>query len=1378
MAIIYSYPTMVPSTSDLVLGTDVSANGKPTKNFTVQSIIDLVSVTAQNLTEVLTTGNDAGALNIVNLNNLGSVSITNTGNIATASATATGIVQAETFQTTLGIATWTTTVLAGFTSITTTGITLNGTVGGTALVQVIPAAPATGSTTKIVSEKAIIDYITSNPTSETLAETLANGDVSGGANNINMTGVISNITFVDSGTQAVPVTTQGRALFGAGNDLQIYHDGTNSYIDESGTGGLILKSNLVSIKDPTGLETMATFDDDGSVDLYYDNSKKFETTSTGVTIAGTVTASVGTNALPSYTFAGDTNTGMWHPAVNEINLSVNGGIILNVANTGLTVTGITESDSLTTDTTLLKTPMTRFVKSTDPSDPVTTPATAGISAANLQVDTMVPTVLAVKTYTDSVVQASTLTYQGELNTPSPDLNLSTDIFKIIGGSNIGTQAFAVGTNTANVGEIVIDLDNNVTISGTMQASIFRTAQPATAKWETTILSGFTSITSDLFIGDSTASLLNPIGGAANVQFQGNASTANSLFNTGGLAIVDNVVLWPTVITSNNEVVAANSQTITYSTATPPTPNFPVVGQSVEGGTVVADTKVSSVSADGLTIGLDTVQTAGIAVNTTLTYQTPTLTYTNGGNVNIPTFIPDTVATSKLLTNLPTPVSSAISSSDTILAGMAKLQGQITATSGLTYEGLWNATTDSPALSGTTPANGVFYIVDVAGNTNLSGITDWLVGDWAIYVSNGSATDGWQKLDMTSDITGTGSANSYAMWTGPNSVATGLISQNAAGNLVTIGNGGGLSVEGNSTLGDAIGDTTIVAGPLTASKNIVITEGISLGSGSTLPYGTAGDVLTSGGGIGAANTWTTPTTGTLTGITAGTGITTTLNAAGNNVTVGVDYLGTDNFIEAASATYGNPNTLDTMVYSERNSGAASDNVKKFLIGNLPFNNYSWKLGDGATNTTISNGSVVDFIGSDGINAALINSQDLSIKINYVGANNAILSAGAGTPIATDELLFNNADVASGTVQRASIASIVDLGNETLAQVLTNGNTTGGTKILVNADDASGGGISLVDDAKIRFSTNGHMQLYGTGTENRIYNNGAPLRISVAGGGYSGSVIISKGVGAAAETMAEFNTDGSVDLYYDAVKKFETTSTGVSVTGNLLVSNGTKGNLFLGPQTGTGTGNDSEITSNHSLYIDYAKLTGTSGNFYISNNTTTQLTIQGSTGKVVFNEYGSGTITGTPTYNLEVDSSGNIIETPSTNPGGNGGTFSGSKDIDAGGVIKVFTLTRATTGCLVFDVFFTADFVSGVGGGPPIAEKWTVVHGNSQTPVYNKIISNDGQFGTGGYDVTFADASSGTAVECSVAQRSGSSYPSLSYTIIVGYSENNALTFTPA
>ena len=45
MAIIYSYPIVDPSANDLILGSDVDSAGKPTKNFTVQSIIDLVTVT-------------------------------------------------------------------------------------------------------------------------------------------------------------------------------------------------------------------------------------------------------------------------------------------------------------------------------------------------------------------------------------------------------------------------------------------------------------------------------------------------------------------------------------------------------------------------------------------------------------------------------------------------------------------------------------------------------------------------------------------------------------------------------------------------------------------------------------------------------------------------------------------------------------------------------------------------------------------------------------------------------------------------------------------------------------------------------------------------------------------------------------------------------------------------------------------------------------------------------------------------------------------------------------------------------------------------------------------------------------------------------------
>ena len=59
MAIIYSYPTVTPTVNDLVLGTDVDAAGKPTKNFTVQSIINLVTVSGNNLQAVLDNGNTA-----------------------------------------------------------------------------------------------------------------------------------------------------------------------------------------------------------------------------------------------------------------------------------------------------------------------------------------------------------------------------------------------------------------------------------------------------------------------------------------------------------------------------------------------------------------------------------------------------------------------------------------------------------------------------------------------------------------------------------------------------------------------------------------------------------------------------------------------------------------------------------------------------------------------------------------------------------------------------------------------------------------------------------------------------------------------------------------------------------------------------------------------------------------------------------------------------------------------------------------------------------------------------------------------------------------------------------------------------------------------
>jgi len=81
-----------------------------------------------------------------------------------------------------------------------------------------------------------------------------------------------------------------KAVFGAGSDLQIYHDGSNSYIKENGTGALnIAGQGNINFTNSAGDETYAQFTSNSSVKLYYDNDLKFTTTSTGINVTGTAT---------------------------------------------------------------------------------------------------------------------------------------------------------------------------------------------------------------------------------------------------------------------------------------------------------------------------------------------------------------------------------------------------------------------------------------------------------------------------------------------------------------------------------------------------------------------------------------------------------------------------------------------------------------------------------------------------------------------------------------------------------------------------------------------------------------------------------------------------------------------------------------------------------------------------------------------------------------------------------------------------------------------------------------------------------------------------------------------------------------------------------
>ena len=80
----------------------------------------------------------------------------------------------------------------------------------------------------------------------------------------------------------------GKASFGASGDLQIFHNGSNSLINDLGTGGVIIAASKTNIMNASAGENMAVFNDNDSVELYYDGTKKIETKSWGLKVYGDV----------------------------------------------------------------------------------------------------------------------------------------------------------------------------------------------------------------------------------------------------------------------------------------------------------------------------------------------------------------------------------------------------------------------------------------------------------------------------------------------------------------------------------------------------------------------------------------------------------------------------------------------------------------------------------------------------------------------------------------------------------------------------------------------------------------------------------------------------------------------------------------------------------------------------------------------------------------------------------------------------------------------------------------------------------------------------------------------------------------------------------
>jgi hypothetical protein len=216
---------------------------------------------------------------------------------------------------------------------------------------------------------------------------------------------------------------------------------------------------------------------------------------------------------------------------------------------------------------------------------------------------------------------------------------------------------------------------------------------------------------------------------------------------------------------------------------------------------------------------------------------------SGAELNVGEVVaPDLAETIKVITN-------GGGTSQSVLDSIASLQTQITnlipsqtgnsgkylttngtATSwasvagGLSYQGTWNASTNTPTLASGVGVNGYYYITATAGSTNLDGITDWQIGDWLLF--NGS---NWQKIDQSNLVISVAGRTGAITLTTADVSGLGTIATQASSNVSITGG----SITGITDLAVADGGTG-ASNASGARTNL----GLAIGTDVLAPTGSA------------------------------------------------------------------------------------------------------------------------------------------------------------------------------------------------------------------------------------------------------------------------------------------------------------------------------------------------------------------------------------------------------------------------------------------------------------------------------------------------------------------------------------------------------------
>ena len=1344
MAIIYTYPVVTPTADDYILGTDATDASKPTKNFTIQSIIDLITGDTQGLSAVLTEGNDAGAqaaINFTNLSGSGSVTfgsftdgtltitggnLTTTGNGTFTNITGTLQTAAQPNVTSLG---------------TLTSLSVNTSVTGTAVVTTLTAP---GDNLKIASTKAIVDYVGTNPPgAESLAATLAVGNTTGGTDIAVSAG--DDITFTNTSKLLMGTTTA--------DILEIYGDSSDSFIIDKSPGALKLQTSLLSVLNEAGAETILTGTDGGSVDLYYDNTKRLETLNTGAKVTGAF------EATTTGTFAGVINSGAYTDSSGDVGSA---GQILTSTVTGTNwvteaplYTWIIEADSGTGS------PYT--VASGDTIDFV------GVGSISTAWDNATKELRISSSNPDGSGAANQVTYWSDADT-------------ITGAAGFTFAGGATG---------------KVTVAGELEAG---TLSDGTFSGSSGTYTGGVSITSTTFVGALT----------------GNADTATALASAGTIQLD----------AGSGATLGVGSDAVTYTsggniTLTTTLQNTTVTGKTLTGLPTPAAASVTA--ADTILEGIGKLQSQINGIANGLQYQgtwnantnSPTLA-SGGGEATSGT---TTSTTANKLVDSGANFTATVTIGDKVINqvdGQTALVSAIDSATVLALDADIMLTGEAYTIDNSPfITQGHYYVVSVAGSTSLNGISDWVVGDWVI----AGATNVWEKLDNTA-VQGTGTANYLTKWN-----ATGVSAIVDSG---VTDDGSTIKLLNDVELGNTASDTLLVKGPTTFDENVRFDKSISIGAA----YGTAGQVLTSGGGSGAINTWTTPSSwGYVESVTASDGI--LIGGTAVDPTVAIRYADSDaagtikNAIEVVATAA--PVATDMLWFSDADANTNINEIKKATIADivdLGNETLSEVLSNGnttgATKISVNNSSS----GVDLIDDTKIRFGDIAgtpdLEIYHTAGANSIIKATVSSPTAGPLLIqSDNLELQASSVSEKFLTTSVNAELNLFYNNVKKFETTatgikvpgtileleGATPTLTIDDSTTNAGDLTVNvgSSIATYTSEGESTgpTYGqhvfkqkdgpSGTLRTIMTLAADQNVDLVGGIDTSTHLTTSGVvktsdGSAGAPAYTFSSEATLGLYRagadilgidantiryrmgsatHAQLSYSASSVEFNVGNGLTTS--TTGKLIIEGLCKTTIEQNLSVTgAGVTFTYGYNATPADGGNLQFTSSNGTVLNLKNDR-TAQLNDYGSGTNTGTAVYNLEVDSSGNIIETSSTNPSGKGGIFHGSKTFTAGAAASnLFTLTRANTGTLVFDVWLT----SGDSSSESICKRYTVAraHAVTTTVPYNKLIDS-GPDGSNDFTVSFlGDATTG--VECKIAATGADQ--TVSYTVQVGYDSVNALT----